>query len=98
MIMACYVVAEVKVTNPDEFQKYGQLAVPNIIAFGGKVLVAGQPDTVEGDWKPERIAIVEFPSVEQAMAWYYSPEYSALKKIRERAAIFNVILGPGLSA
>lgn len=96
--MACYVVAEVKVTNPDEFEKYAQLAVPNIIAFGGKVLAAGQADTVEGDWKPERFAIVEFPSVEQAMAWYRSPEYSAIKKVRDRGAIFNVILCPGLSA
>ena len=96
--MACYVVAEVKVTNPDEFQKYAQLAVPNIIALGGKVLAAGELDTVEGDWKPERIAIVEFPSVEQAMAWYHSPEYSAIKEIRDRGAIFNVIRVPGLSA
>ena len=97
--MACYIVFEVvEVTKPEDFQKYGQRAVPNIVEFGGKLLAAGQPDTLEGGWKPKRIGILEFPSVEQAKTWYHSPEYSAIKQIRQGAAVLKIVLVPGWSA
>jgi len=76
---------------------YGRRAVPNIIEFGGKLLAAGQPDALEGDWKPERLGVLEFPSIEQAKTWYHSPEYS-IKQIRQGAAILKIVLVPGWSA
>ncbi len=44
----------------------------------------------------KRIAILEFPSAEQAKAWYHSPGYSAIKGIRQRAAIASLVLVPGV--
>lgn len=94
--MACYILADEEITNPDEFQKYAQQVGPTLSKVGGKVLARSQPETLEGKWKSKRIVILEFPGAEQAKAWYHSPEYSAIKGIRQRAAIASLILVPGL--
>jgi uncharacterized protein (DUF1330 family) len=59
-------------------------------------LARNQPETLEGGWKSKRIVTLEFPSAEQAKAWYHSPEYSAIKGIRQRAAIASFVLVPGI--
>jgi uncharacterized protein (DUF1330 family) len=95
-IMAGYIVADIEITDPDEYQKYTRQTAATLERYGGKFLVrGGQPETVEGDWKARRIVIIEFPSVEQAKAWYDSPEYSAIKGIRQRSAISNILLVHG---
>ncbi len=94
--MAGYIVADIEITDPDEYQKYAQQTAATLERYGGKFLVrGGQPETLEGDWKTKRIVIIEFPSVEQAKAWYDSPEYSAIKGIRQRSAISNILLVHG---
>ncbi len=94
--MAGYIVADIEITDPDEYQKYARQTAATLERYGGKFLVrGGQPETVEGDWKARRIVIIEFPSVEQAKAWYDSPEYSAIKGIRQRSAISNILLVHG---
>jgi uncharacterized protein (DUF1330 family) len=52
--------------------------------------------TLEGDWKPKRIVVTEFPSIEQARRWYDSEEYRALKAIRSRSARGSVVLVEGM--
>jgi uncharacterized protein (DUF1330 family) len=42
--------------------------------------------TLEGNWKPKRVVVTEFPSIEQALRWYDSEEYRALKALRLRTA------------
>jgi hypothetical protein len=42
--------------------------------------------TLEGDWKPKRMVVTEFPNIEQARRWYDSEEYRALKALRLRTA------------
>ena len=37
---------------------------------------------MEGDWRPKRIVIVEFPSMEKAKAWYNSPAYQEILPFR----------------
>jgi uncharacterized protein (DUF1330 family) len=56
----------------------------------------GQVQTLEGDWKPKRVVVTEFPSVEQARRWYASEEYRALKALRLRTARGSVVLVEGL--
>ena len=95
--MADYIVADIEITDPDEYQQYAQQVGATITKYGGKYLVrGGQPETLEGDWKTKRIVILEFASVEQAKTWYDSPEYSALKGIRHRSAISNLLLVHGV--
>ena len=95
--MAGYIVADIEITDPDEYQKYAQHTAATLEPYGGKFLVrGGQPETVEGDWKTKRIVIIEFPSVEQAKIWYDSPEYSAIKGIRHGSTISNILLVHGI--
>lgn len=91
--MAVYVVAGLEITDPDEFQKYGQQVVATVKQFGGTYVIrGGQPEKLEGTWNPTRVSILEFSSAERAKAWYQSPEYSAIIGFRHRVARTDLLL------
>ncbi|MBV8696053.1 MAG: DUF1330 domain-containing protein [Chloroflexi bacterium] len=97
--MASYILANTEVTDPHELQKYVDRIGATIKQYGGKYIVHGyssHPETLEGDWKTKIITIIEFPSAEQAKVWYDSPEYSAIKGIRERSSISSILLLHGV--
>ncbi len=95
--MAAYIVADIEITDPNEYQKYAQQTAATLERYGGKFLVrGGNPETLEGDWKTKRLVILEFPGDEQAKSWYDSPEYSAIKEIRHRSAISKMLLVHGV--
>jgi uncharacterized protein (DUF1330 family) len=94
--MAVYIIADNEVTDPEAYREYAQRTSATVEQYGGKFLVrGGQVETLEGDWKPERFVILEFPSAEQARAWYDGPEYSAIKGMRQRASHSRLILVHG---
>ena len=94
--MAAYVVVEVEVTDPATYEEYKKLTPATIAAYDGKFIVrGGQYETLEGDWKPNRIVMLEFPSVERAKEWWNSPEYTEAKAIRHRAANTKMIVLEG---
>jgi len=74
--MAAYWVARSKINDPVAYKRYTDL-VPEIIArFGGKVLArGGQYRILEGPEKFERFVVIEFPSMDQAIACHESNEY-----------------------
>ena len=91
--MAGYIVADIEITDQDEYQRYARQTLATIEKYDGKFLVrGGLPETLEGDRNPKRIVIIEFPNVEQARAWYDSLEYSAIKGIRQGAAISHIMI------
>jgi uncharacterized protein (DUF1330 family) len=95
--MSAYVIADIEVLEPVEYEDYRKLAGPTVAQFGGRYLVrGGKTEVAEGVWSPQRFVIVEFPSLEQAQAWYNSPEYSRAKAIRQRTARASVIFAEGL--
>ena len=97
--MAGYIVADIEITDPDEYHMYGQKVRATVEQYGGKYLTRGvssSPETLDGNWKTKILAIIEFPSVEQAKTWYDSPEYSAIKSIRQRASISSLLLVHGI--
>lgn len=81
--MPAYWVARAKVNDPVEYKKYTDL-VPDILAkFGGKVLArGGNFEILEGPEKFGRHIVIEFPSLEQAVACHRSPEYQAARRFR----------------
>lgn len=94
--MAAYFVVDIEITDPDAYQKYSQQTAATLEPYGGKFIVrGGNPETIEGDWKTKRIVILEFPSTEQAKAWYNSPEYTAIIGMRHRSAISKILLVQG---
>jgi len=85
--MAAYLIAEIDITDPAAYEEYRK-QVPGVIAkYGGKYIVrGGKVESLEGGWSPKRVAMLEFPSMEQALKWYRSPEYAPLIKLRQKAA------------
>ena len=95
--MAGYMIADVTVTDPAGFEEYRQLVSATIEAYGGRYVVrGGDVESVEGDWNPARLVIVEFDSVERAKEWYYSQEYAGPKEMRHRSAATNAIFVAGV--
>ena len=96
--MPGYVILDVSVKDPDEYAAYRERAPAVVQQFGGRYLVrGGAHEVVEGDWNPERVVVLEFPSVERAREWYHSAEYQEIAPMRKRAAPSKVLLVEGVS-
>lgn len=95
--MAGYMIADVTVTDPEGFEEYRKLVSATIEAYGGRYVVrGGATETVEGEWNPSRLVVLEFDSVERAKAWYYSEEYAEPKEMRHNSATTNAIFAEGI--
>ena len=95
--MRAYFIVENEVTDPTGFEEYRTQVPGTVEKYGGKFLVRGGTMlTLEGDWKPKRLVVTEFPSIEQARRWYESEEYRALKALRLRTARGSVVLVEGV--
>jgi uncharacterized protein (DUF1330 family) len=95
--MTAYVIVDIEVIEPIEYEVYKQLAAPTVAAYGGRYVVrGGAAETLEGDWIPHRLVVLEFESAEQARRWWDSPEYSAARAIRQRTARTNMVVVTGL--
>jgi uncharacterized protein (DUF1330 family) len=70
---------------------------PTLTPYGGRFIVrGGATETLEGDWSPQRIVILEFPSVAQAKAWWASAEYAEAKALRQATARTQMIVVEGV--
>jgi len=95
--MAAYVIVDLVVTDPVTMEEYRKQVPATIAKYGGRYLArGGAHHTVEGDWKPNRVVVLEFPSMEQAKRWYDSEEYRDPKAIRLRAGRANLIMVEGV--
>jgi len=94
--MAAYVIVEVSIIDHSEYEEYKKLTPAAIAAYDGKFVVRGaKTESLEGNWEPERIVVLEFPSVERAKEWWSSPEYSTAKEIRQRSATTKMLVVEG---
>lgn len=94
--MTAYVITDIDVSDPVRYEDYKVLSSSSAALYGGTFLVrGGAHQTLEGDWQPHRVVVLEFPSVEQAQAWWSSPEYEEAKSIRREAADSQIILVEG---
>jgi uncharacterized protein (DUF1330 family) len=95
--MAAYLVVDIDVTNPAQFEEYKKLAPAAIAKYGGRYIIRGGAyEVLEGDWKPQRVTVVEFESMEKGKAFYNSPEYQAAIKARKGAANMRMLLVQGV--
>jgi uncharacterized protein (DUF1330 family) len=87
--MTVYMVAQVQILDPEQWERYKEIAAREIARHGGQYLARGaSPEVEEADWnQPENLQInmVAFPSIEQAHAWYNSPEYAKALAFRQGA-------------
>ncbi len=95
--MAAYVIVDIDITDPVRYEEYKKLAGPTVGAHGGKYVArGGKVHTIEGDWRPGRIVVLEFPTAEKAKAWWGCAEYGAAKAIRNAAARTKMIVVEGM--
>ena len=95
--VAAFLISDVSVRDADAFQTYRTRAAASIAEYGGKYLArGGDIERLEGVWTPRNIIVVQFPTVEQARAWYRSPEYAFALEVRDKALSRNLILVDGI--
>ncbi|MCX5143874.1 MULTISPECIES: DUF1330 domain-containing protein [unclassified Streptomyces] len=82
--MTAYVIAESRHADSPEVRAYREVAQASIARHGGRYLARGAlPEAMEGTWgEDHRMVVIEFPSLEQAKAWYTSPEYTEARATR----------------
>jgi uncharacterized protein (DUF1330 family) len=94
--MSAYIIVDIEVIDPVRYEEYKKLAAPTVTAYGGRYVVrGGATETLEGDWVPKRFVVLEFESVDQAKAWWSSPEYAPAKALRQETANTQMVLAEG---
>jgi len=94
--MAAYVIADVDVNDPVKYEDYKKLTPGAVAKHGGRFIArGGQTATLEGNWRPGRVVIIEFPTFEQARSFYTSVEYTAARRARAGAATMKMIVVDG---
>ena len=80
-----FLVGNFTVNDPVLKAEYGRKAAPLVQKHGGKmVLSTAALKAVEGDALPV-LAIIQFPDMDHANAFYHSEEYAPLKQLRIQA-------------
>ena len=75
---AGYVIAQLKITNPENYKEYVEKVTPLVKKFDGEFLVrAGEFQIFDGETKFPRIIVLKFPSYEKALECHKSKEYQA---------------------
>ena len=95
--MPAYVIVEIDIVDPAGYEEYKKLAGATVEKYGGKYIVrGGAPETLEGDWKPKRIVVLRFDSMQRAKEWLNCEEYREPRKMRHRTAKTKMILVEGI--
>jgi uncharacterized protein (DUF1330 family) len=95
--MAAYVIVETDITDPEQYEHYKAASPAAIAAGGGRFLVrGGELATLEGDWHPPRLVLLEFEDLQAAKRWYDSDAYQQARKLRAGAAGFRAVAVQGV--
>ena len=96
--MTAYVIVDIEVKDAEGYKEYVRVAPETVKMYGGRYVArGGANETLEGEWKANRLVILEFPSTEKAKAWLNSPEYAPARALRHRYAHTNMALVEGVA-
>jgi uncharacterized protein (DUF1330 family) len=96
--MSAYAIMDVQIHDIGEYMEYMGQVGPLLEAAGARYLVRGGPFTVlEGDYQPNRLVLVEFPSLEALETFHTSEEYEALRQLRNHCSSTRLIAVSGVS-
>ena len=91
--MSAYFIANIRVNNEGEYQRYLECVDEVFSKSNGKYLVVDNcPVVLEGKWDYSRLVLIEFPDKESLNNWYYSDEYQGILKYRLFAAECDTIM------
>ena len=96
-MMPAYVIYQAEVLDAERYEEYKAQAGPNVAAAGGRYLVrGGEVEALEGDPPAGRTVVLEFPTMQTALDWYRSEEYTAVRQLREGVARVNLYIVTGI--
>ena len=96
--MKCYLVLDLKIINLEEFMTYVKNMPAYLQKHGGRYIVEGvEPRLLEGDWLPDRLVILEFPSRDAAESFHSDPDIQPLFDVRRNSTVSKLILAEGSS-
>ena len=94
---SAYIIANVTVTNTEQYAEYRRLSTIAVEAYDAEFCVrGGAVEVLEGDWMPDRVVVLKFSSVEKAKAYYNSVEYTAAIKARQGASVMRMVVVEGV--
>ena len=94
--MKAYLVLDFSITDIRGFLPYVDAIPAFIEKHGGRYIARGaEPTVMEGDWTPERMVILEFPSRENATAFLDDRDARTLFGLRHRTTISKLVLVDG---
>jgi uncharacterized protein (DUF1330 family) len=92
-----YAIVLVNVSDPDRYKEYAAGTQASLEPYGGRFIVrGGATECVEGSWDAGRTVVIEFPSIEDARAWYHGDDYQQLARIRREASRADFVLVEGI--
>ena len=95
--MAAYLIADLTITDPETFKRYQQAVPATVEKHGGRYLVrGGEHETLEGDWRPDRLVVLEFPNMTTLKKWYNSEDYRKIIGLRTAASTGTVVVVEGM--
>ena len=94
--MKGYLVLDLSIKDLERFLEYTEKIPAFIEKHGGRYIVKGVvPEKMEGDWLPERLVILEFPSTAKAKEFLADPEAKDLFSLRHNTTNSQLILAEG---
>ena len=95
--MKAYFIFQEEILDKKAFEEYKKMSPESIKKYGGEFVVrGGDVEVLEGSFDFERVAVLVFPSLEQAKAWYNSEEYAEAKELRLKISKCQAILVQGI--
>ena len=95
--MPAFVIANITIVDPVRYEDYRRMVPATLVPFGGRFVArGGQTEVLEGDWRPSRLVLLEFPSIERARAWWNSPEYAEARALRQATSTGTLIILEGV--
>ena len=94
--MPAYVIYQGEILDPARYDEYKVHGAESIFAAGGRYVVrGGDVDVLEGEAPAGRTVVLEFPTRQAALDWYYGERYTEARKLREGAAIARMYVIDG---
>jgi uncharacterized protein (DUF1330 family) len=93
--MTAYAVVDIEWHSREKMSEYLGKVLPMVAKNGGRYLVAGPAQVLEGTWKPRALAVVEFATMEALQGFYNSAEYAPLMKFRQENADTHIVVADG---
>jgi uncharacterized protein (DUF1330 family) len=94
--MKAYLVLDLAINDFAGFREYIAAIPAHIARHGGQYIVQGvEPTCIEGNWKPQRMVIIEFPERSNAEAFLSDPTIQDLFRIRHETTTSRLVLVDG---